>query len=473
MSKRRVRRKRRARVNIKPLILAGVIIAGVITVVMSVNLKGADKEPPTEEIYITETPQAENTEPVTETEQEAKLEHDFNYTYPYNTMSADWGAEVYEEGFRYYEIPQEYKDAGGCFPEIVQVYLWCECKEYGVDYYTVLAIIERESGYHWDKVGDNGNSKGKQYTKGRFYISPTPKAGFTAPRAFYDNHGIVQDKIYLSAFEGCIYDTDAKKYLTADEQVADFATDMLSSIAGAKPASGLTQNLTRANVRKLCANRGAGWESHSIFAMAVTEWLLMIEYASLDAQRKVGRGVCDFTDDGKTNMAVVTGATSGLGNGSGIDPNGGVDGKCSVSYRGEENLWGNIWTWLDKVNILAKGQNEVFVHEIGATVADDTTTGYKSLGYHWSHSNGYQSAFGIDPEHPELLIPTEASGSDVFTGNFVWQNYTYNGFLMAILGGKWTDGSYCGFSLSGSHTSGGRGRTIGGRLLYVPQTKVA
>lgn len=37
MSKRRVRRKRRARVNIKPLILAGVIIAGVITVVMSVR----------------------------------------------------------------------------------------------------------------------------------------------------------------------------------------------------------------------------------------------------------------------------------------------------------------------------------------------------------------------------------------------------------------------------------------------------
>lgn len=81
MSKRRVRRKRRARVNIKPLILAGVIIAGVIIVVMSVNLKGADKEPPTEEIYITETPQAENTEPVTETEQEAKLEHDLNYIY--------------------------------------------------------------------------------------------------------------------------------------------------------------------------------------------------------------------------------------------------------------------------------------------------------------------------------------------------------------------------------------------------------
>ena len=305
------------------------------------------------------------------------------------------------------------------------------------------------------------------------FISATPKAGLQLLEPFTIIHGIVQDKIYLSAFEGCIYDTDAKKYLTADEQVADFATDMLSSIAGAKPASGLTQNLTRANVRKLCANRGAGWEVIVFLLWRFTEWLLMIEYASLDAQRKVGRGVCDFTDDGKTNMAVVTGATSGLGNGSGIDPNGGVDGKCSVSYRGEENLWGNIWTWLDKVNILAKGQNEVFVHEIGATVADDTTTGYKSLGYHWSHSNGYQSAFGIDPEHPELLIPTEASGSDVFTGNYVWQNYTYNGFFVAILGGIWHHGSYCGFDLNGTAASGTRGRTVGGRLLYVPQTKVA
>ena len=88
MSKRRIRRKRRARVKILPLILVGAVIAGVITVIMSVNLKGADKEPPTEEIYITETlqaPQAENTEPVTKTEQEAKLEHDLNYRLLYGT----------------------------------------------------------------------------------------------------------------------------------------------------------------------------------------------------------------------------------------------------------------------------------------------------------------------------------------------------------------------------------------------------
>ena len=107
MSKRRVRRKRRARVNIKPLILAGVIIAGVITVAMSVNLKGADKEPPTEEIYITETPQAENTELVTETEQEAKLEHDLNYTYPYN-VDFKYRMQDIESDHKYNLVPADY-----------------------------------------------------------------------------------------------------------------------------------------------------------------------------------------------------------------------------------------------------------------------------------------------------------------------------------------------------------------------------
>lgn len=321
------------------------------------------------------------------------------------------------------------------------------------------------------KAKDATSGRGKQYTKARFYVSPTPKVGFVAPRAFYDNYGILQPKIYLSAYEGSIYDSSASAYLKSDEQVADFAVDVLSSIAGAKPASGLTQNLTRGNVRKLCNNRGAGWMSSNIFSMAVTEWLLMVEYASLDPQRKVGQGVSTFTDDGSTNMAVVTGATAGIGNGSGI-PDGGTDGKCSVTYRGEENLWGNIWTWLDCVNILAKGVNEVWVTKIGTTPKDDTTEGYECLAFNATHANGYMSAVGIDEEHPELFIPTEASGNDTFA-DYVWQNYTYNGFLIAMLGGTWDSGSRCGFCLNLDITSSGRDRALGGRLLYVPQSKVA
>ena len=83
-----------------------------------------------------------------------------NDIYPFNQMSKDWGAEIYEEGFKFFTIPEEYKREGGCFPEVVQVYLWSLCKQRNLDYYMVVALIEHESHYQYDALGDNGNSKG-------------------------------------------------------------------------------------------------------------------------------------------------------------------------------------------------------------------------------------------------------------------------------------------------------------------------
>ncbi len=83
-----------------------------------------------------------------------------NYVYPFNTMSTDWSGEIYDNGFKLYQIPEEYAKEGGCFPEVVQVYLWGLCEQRGIDYYTVVALIERESGYKWDATGDGGKSVG-------------------------------------------------------------------------------------------------------------------------------------------------------------------------------------------------------------------------------------------------------------------------------------------------------------------------
>lgn len=320
------------------------------------------------------------------------------------------------------------------------------------------------------------SGRGKQVTKARYYISPTPKTGFKANDAFKDANGILQDHIYLAAYEGSIYDTSAKAYLKSDEQVADFAADMLSSIANAKPASGLTQSLTRANTRSLCTNRGTGWQLHNIFALAVTQWLILIEYASFDCQSKIGKGVSNFTDDGSTNMALVTGATAGLGNGSGI-PDGGEDGKCSVSYRGEENLWGNIWTWLDGINHYAKDADTdtVFVKGYGTMKDNTSSDGYSTLDAGVVRGYGYLSAFGYNEEFDYLFLPAEHNGaSNSPIGDYIWNNTASLGFLVAILGGRWDDGSYCGaWSLYLYDASSNRYRNVGGRLLYVPQTKIA
>lgn len=320
------------------------------------------------------------------------------------------------------------------------------------------------------------SGRGKQVTKARYYISPTPKTGFKANDAFKDANGILQDHIYLAAYEGSIYDTSAKAYLKSDEQVADFAADMLSSIANAKPASGLTQSLTRANTRSLCTNRGTGWQLHNIFALAVTQWLILIEYASFDCQSKIGKGVSNFTDDGSTNMALVTGATAGLGNGSGI-PDGGEDGKCSVSYRGEENLWGNIWTWLDGINHYAKDADTdtVFVKGYGTMKDNTSSDGYSTLDAGVVRGYGYLSAFGYNEEFDYLFLPAEHNGaSNSPIGDYIWNNTASLGFLIARLGGMWVDGSHCGaWYLYLSSASSNRYRAFSGRLLYVPQTKIA
>lgn len=202
----------------------------------------------------------------------------------------------------------------------------------------------------------------------------------------------------------------------------------------------------------------------------------VVEYASMNAQSVIGQGVSTFTDDGSTNMAVVTGATSGLGNGSGIDPNAGVDGKCSVSYRGEENLWGNIWTWLDAINIYndkASGVYNAFVKPYGECKDDTTADGYKALDFNIATGEGYISGFGYDEDHPDLFLCAEHNGaSNLPVGDYYWNNN--DGFRVAILGGIWDRGAACGaWCLDLSTASSDRGRRIGGRLLYVPQTKIS
>ena len=70
----------------------------------------------------------------------------------------NYATYLQDSGFRYYQIPEVYEK--GAFPENVQAYLWSLCKERELDYYIVVALIERESGYNPNCTGDSGASKG-------------------------------------------------------------------------------------------------------------------------------------------------------------------------------------------------------------------------------------------------------------------------------------------------------------------------
>ena len=350
-------------------------------------------------------------------------------------------------------------------------------KEYAVG--TKVQVMVEQPIFYVKAVPVKSNKatsgRGKQCTKARYYISPVPKVGFKPIGGFKDANGILQDKIYLAAYEGCI-EVSTSGYNTEDTAVVAAETDKLASIAGAKPASGAgSSQLTRANARKIANNRGAGWQLSNIFSLSVTQWLILVEYASFDAQLKIGKGVSTFTDDSATNMAVKTGATASLGNKSGIPEGKEDDGKCSVTYRGEENLWGNIWTWLDGINVYNTNiEHTVAVKEYG-TMKDDTlkaADGYTPLDFDAINGSGYISAFGVDGTYGELFIPTEHNGTSTLpVGDYFWNNNT--GFRVARLGGRWGHGADCGaWYLTLAYASSDRYRDVGGRLLYVPQSKI-
>lgn len=348
-------------------------------------------------------------------------------------------------------------------------------------YYLVcpLEYDRQETGY------------GYHLRKANYYVSETQRAGFKLHPAFYDKNGNEVDYILMSAYEGCIYDTSANAYLKNDEQVMDASKDKFSSIAGARPASGVSQNLTRPNIEQMAKNRGEGWHSFGIKTASMEQLLMIVEMGMMNLQTAIGQGVVNLPwttgSDTTSSYAGATGSTASLGNGTGratetTTYEGGVatkntaDGKTSICYRGVENFWGNIWKFAYGINFYC----EVGKPFLGYVCKDfnyaesKKTDNYENIGFALPSENGYVSAMGYSTNYDWLFLPSEVKGnSSLPVGDYYYQNNTWDGYRIARLGGGWADGSVAGgfcWSLNGG--VGGRIRNVGGRLVYVPTVTV-
>lgn len=310
------------------------------------------------------------------------------------------------------------------------------------------------------------SARGGKTRKVRYYVSDTPKAGFKLHPAFIAD-GEELTEYYEAAFEGTLFDTSASAYILDDAQVADFAADLLCSIANAKPMSGLTQNATRGNIRKLAQNRGTGWSQEIVQTACATTLLMLIEYATFNMQTAIGAGAVNKTDDGASNLAENTGATVSLGNKSGAVIN---DNDIQiVSYRGKENPWGNIWGWVDGLNHyvnVTEGTDTVYIadHDFADDIGTDP---YVEVNISPSMATGYVSAWCYDEEHDWLFIAAEVKGnSSLPVGDYFWQS-TSTGWRVAMLGAAWDGGLRAGpFRWSLGYASSSRYRDVGGRLVY-------
>lgn len=329
---------------------------------------------------------------------------------------------------------------------------------------------------------------GYHLRKANYYVSEKPRAGFRLHPAFYDASGNEIDYFLTSAYEGSIYDASASAYLLNDEQVMNTGEDKFSSIAGARPASGSSQNLTRPNIEAMAQNRGTNWHGDLIKQVSAEQMLMIIEMGMMSLQTAVAQGVVSLPwttgSDTTSSYAATTGSTASLGNGTGraektTTYEGGVakeytvDGKTSVCWRGKENFWGNIWKFVYGINIWGNGKmggGQPYICSDFSFAESKNSGNYEPAGFTVTNANGYISAMGYSTACDWLFIASECLGnSSLPVGDYTYITVNLNGYRIARLGGYWSDGGGAGgFCWYLDNGVGVRYRTIGGRLVYIP-----
>ena len=329
---------------------------------------------------------------------------------------------------------------------------------------------------------------GYHLRKANYYVSEKPRAGFRLHPAFYDASGNEIDYFLTSAYEGSIYDASASAYLLNDEQVMNTGEDKFSSIAGARPASGSSQNLTRPNIEAMAQNRGTNWHGDLIKQVSAEQMLMIIEMGMMNLQTAIAQGGVSLPwttgSDTTSSYAAATGSTASLGNGTGraektTTYEGGVakeytvDGKTSVCWRGKENFWGNIWKFVYGINIWGNGKmggGQPYICSDFSFAESKNSGNYEPAGFTVTNASGYISAMGYSTACDWLFIASECLGnSSLPVGDYTYITVNLNGYRIALLGGAWYNGGGAGGFYWDLHNGVGyRDRYIGGRLVYIP-----
>ena len=163
------------------------------------------------------------------------------------------------------------------------------------------------------------------------------------------------------------------------------------------------------------------------------------------------------------NVVWSTGQKSGecdvLGMKSGCVAN---DGKSAVIYRGLENIFGNVWQFVDGINI--KDYVTYVCYNPENYAVDKFDGDYKAVGYVNANKEGWGKTLGHDANHPLVTLITDVGSS---SSNYLSDYYyTNSGNKIVRVGGAWNNGSGAGlWSWPCNADSSYTYYTVGSRLL--------
>jgi len=293
-------------------------------------------------------------------------------------------------------------------------------------------------------------------------ISLYPQSGFSLHPAFTKNGEVVAYR-YIGAYEGIGYDASAAAYIDCGTGAADnwsggaidTANDKLGSVSGFAPM----MDETRAEFRLISANRGTGWRQQDYDLSSAIQLLYLIEYADWNSQSMIGMGRTELTGGTwvKDSYIGVTGKSNSKGNGT--FSVGGNTNDAYMTYRGIENFFGNIWKWVDGINVNA---NVPYVSNTDTDFADDTATDYTSLGITLGAVNGYQMT--LEQQGRGFLPASIGGASNTYITDYYYQAA---GWRVARLGGNARYGLVAGVAYwTLAFAAADDDVNVGGRLCF-------
>jgi len=204
--------------------------------------------------------------------------------------------------------------------------------------------------------------------------------------------------------------------------------------------------------RNHAKNMGVGWSQFDYYLLYAIQMLYITEYGHPDSQTVIGRGFIDGSSG-----AIPTGGTLDKGN----ITFGETTGKVQMSYRGIEDLWGNVYNWVDGFILNRPSQGNISISNKGF---NDSGTGYKTIGSTGSISGG--NIRQVRDEAELGFIPKTTGGSYENDGLYDYGLLNVGSSEQVTrCGGSWWFGSQAGvFCFDVNNRAASSAADVGARL---------
>lgn len=119
------------------------------------------------------------------------------------------------------------------------------------------------------------------------------------------------------------------------------------------------------------------------------------------------------------------------------------DSQHAVIYRGIENIFGNVYNWIDGINI--KDYQAYICRDPEQYISDKFETPYEKIGYvNSEEENQYIKKLGYDEKNPDIALPIEVGGGVGSSTGMCDSYHASTGNRVALVGGYFYNGSHAG-----------------------------